>query len=83
LGKYFFKKNVGELTGKNPGTSILCPELPLNPRNGVALYLTVQCQTLMQRTSHILRARGNPRDCRGTTHVTVHTDGSLMVRLVG
>ena len=80
-GKYFFKKNVGSLTGKNSGTSILCPELPLNPRNGVALYLTVQCQTLMQRTGHILRARGNPRDYKGTTYVTIHTDGSPMIKL--
>jgi hypothetical protein len=82
LGKYFFKYNVGALTGKNSGTSILCPELPVNPRNGVALHLTVQCQTLMQRTGHILRARGNPRDCRGKSNVTVHTDGSLMIMLV-
>jgi hypothetical protein len=65
-GKYFFNKNVGALTGKNSGTSILCPELPVNSRNRVALHLTVQCQTLMQITGHILRAGGNPRDCRGT-----------------
>jgi len=82
LGKYFFKKNGGALTGKNSGTSILCPELPLNPRNGVALYLTVQCQTLMQRTGHILRSGSNPRDYRGTTYVTVNIDGSLMIKLV-
>jgi hypothetical protein len=82
LGKYFFKQNVAALTGKNSGTSILCPELPLNPRNRVALHLTVQCQTLMQRTGHIFRAGGNPRDCRGKTYVTVHTDGSLMIVLV-
>jgi hypothetical protein len=74
--KYFFKKYVGGLTGKNSGTSILCPELPVNSRNGVALHLTIQCQTLMERASHILRAGGNPRDCTGKTYVTVHTDGS-------
>ena len=78
----FFKQNVGALTGKNSGTSILCPELPLNPRNRVALHLTVQCQTLMQRTGHILRARGNPRDCIGKMYVTVHTDRSPMIVLV-
>ena len=82
LGKYFFNKNVGALTGKKSGTSILCSELPLNPRNRVALHLTVQCQTLMQRTGHILRTRGNPRDWRETTYVTVHTDWSPMIMLV-
>jgi hypothetical protein len=71
-----------KLTGKNSGISTLCLELPVNPRNRVALYLTIQCQTLMQRTSHILRARGNPWDCTGITHITDHTDMSSLLMLV-
>ena len=82
LGIHFFKQNVGSLTGKYSAISILCLELPVNARNRVALYLTIQRQTLMQRTSHILRPGGNPRGCRGTTYVTVHSDGSPMLTLV-
>jgi hypothetical protein len=52
------------LTRKNSDIPIFCMELPVNSRYRVALYLTVQGQTLMQRTSHIFRAWGDPWSCR-------------------